>query len=317
MVVQIVCVLWGGKYSTSFVDFLYRSVVENTHEAIRFVCLTDRPESEFRDEIVVKPIPDFGVSRELLTQGCRAKLGVFCPDVLDPDLPTILIDLDTMVVGDVGRIAREVVRFPESIFMLRGHVVPVWQYVPTPIRSVLGRYYFGSSPIVGFYPGRCRFIAEAFRREMASCQERWQEWRRRAISSDERFISWCAQGRIRVWSAQLVCVFSREYMAWPCPSIERLRRKCWWVRRRRGRQVVITFTGATLKPERICGYVNDQIVRAKHRIALWNYPHIAAYWCEAHLSRFTRAADDPVKANSIDAQCGKVSSQLVKNNQAR
>ncbi|WP_420404567.1 tetratricopeptide repeat protein [Nisaea sp.] len=94
----VACVKHGTKYGADYVNRLYAMVRRHLPGDWRFVCLTDDAEG-LRPEIGVIDISD----RPL--QGWWAKLALFDPQTPFADRTIFYLDLDTVVVGDLGFIA--------------------------------------------------------------------------------------------------------------------------------------------------------------------------------------------------------------------
>lgn len=91
MGVRVVCVLrTGGEYTRRDVQRLHRMVAENISRDYEFVCLTDSDErmgSEIRTEPIHHLWPRWWPKVELFR--------------LEVDYPTLYLDLDTVVVGQI------------------------------------------------------------------------------------------------------------------------------------------------------------------------------------------------------------------------
>lgn len=102
---NIICLKWGKLYSAEYVNRLYRGVKTHLHRPFRFVCVTDDP-SGLVDSIDVEPIP-------LKPEGMKfqgwynswpnifIKLLVFKQGFAKLDGPTLFLDIDQIVVGDL------------------------------------------------------------------------------------------------------------------------------------------------------------------------------------------------------------------------
>lgn len=270
--IQIVCVKWGDKYGSDLVNLLFRAVRRNTRSTIRGVCITDRPDERFDDGIVAKPFPTFSVPFDTLKRGCRLKLAIFAPGLIDPGLPTIYVDIDTMVRGDMQRIVDQLERKP-GIYMLPNHFVQWWP-VQKYVRMVApDRYYFGNSSLLAFIPQRCHFIFDDFNRLIAGAPKPPPKY----LASDERFISWAARDYLRVFPRSLAIKFAEEYMA-PVAAIEEMRKHLPWVVARRRSVVAVTFVGRAFKPERLVAYKKGEIVRYGRLQHRWDHDEFRDYW---------------------------------------
>jgi hypothetical protein len=271
---QIVCVKWGTKYGPEGVNRLYRAVRRHTRAPFRFVCITDQPSAAFDAGVVTAPFPAFALPFEDAKRGCRLKLAIFARGILEPGVPAVYIDLDTMVRGDLQRIVDQLARKP-GLYMLQNHFVqwwPVQRYVHLVAPE---RYYFGNSSVLAFMPEREYFIFEEFNRRIASPPNPMPK----ALGSDERFMSYAARDHVRVFPRSLAVKFGEEYMA-PAAFIEEIRKRLPWVVARRRASVAITFVGDDFKPGRLAALNKGEIVRygaLKHR---WDHDDFRDYWRE-------------------------------------
>jgi hypothetical protein len=270
--IQVVCVKWGTRYGAADVNRLMRAVAAHAGEAVRYICVTERPDEAYDANIEVRPFPSFARPFEEMKRGCRLKLSVFAPGLLSPDDPAIFFDLDTMVRSDVGRIAAELRRKP-ALYMLQNHYVPFWRVQKQLRPSLRGRHYFGNSSVLAFFPRAFGSIFDDFN---AMIGARSGELPKRLVS-DERFISFAARDRLRVFPRRIAVKFAEEFMV-PWPPLEALRRQLPWVKARRRDLVAITFVGPTLKPPQLAAMKSGDLVRYKRLKLRWRDEAISNYW---------------------------------------
>jgi hypothetical protein len=273
MTIQVVCVKWGTKYGAADVSRLYQAVMRHASQPVRFVIVTD-DDPGLGPDVVVRPFPAFRLPHATLTDGCQLKLSVFAEGVLEPDLPTVFLDLDTMIAGDVARLAALVEARP-ALYMLGNHLVPTYRF-PGWFRRLIGReVYFANSSVMVFRPRDCAWLFETFNRmlEGFSGEHPWP----RETSSDDRYLSIAAARQIAIVPNHLAHRFDREYLTllpWLAPLVARLPS----TRRRRTEVVALTFVGADFSPSRIAAMVEGDVIRRRHRRVVWRFPEISAYW---------------------------------------
>lgn len=271
--IQVVCVHWGDKYGADSINRIHRAVLRYATDAIRFVAIAET-KLALHPDIVQLGYPAFPLPFEEMKAGCRAKLAVFAPGLLDPDLPTIYLDLDTVILGDVRRMVAELEASP-GLFMLRNHFLEWWK-LPGWIKRLAGRkYYFGNSSILGFYPRQYRHIFDRFNDEAAKRQSPLPKHMR----SDERFISYCAGYELRTFSTRVANKFAEEYMM-PFATLEELRKRLPWVRRRRSELVALTFVSHGLKPDKLVQFRRGDLLRYKGAKVWWDHDRYAAFYRE-------------------------------------
>ena len=263
---QCVLICWGDKYGVDIVNRLVDSVAEHSPGCARFVLLTDRERPGLRPQVQCIAHPQHWLDAPLKRSGCQAKLAMFEQGVLATDLPAIYIDLDTIVLGDMGRLLR-LQRSPQTIAILQSAIIPFGPLGRWLHRRTQGRRYArGNSSVVVFHPAHCHFIAEEFMRLYAQ----HPNFEFRPMVADERFISWVAQPHMRAIPKTDVVKFPGEYM-FPWPAW--LYIKAWlpWVRRRRAGQLAVTLNGLLIKPEKLMALAEgDVIIDEKGRHLVWS-----------------------------------------------
>ncbi|MCU0710628.1 MAG: hypothetical protein MUC43_01120 [Pirellula sp.] len=274
---QVVFVKWGTRYDASSVNRHVKAIRKNSTTDVRFVCITDNAESNLDPSVETVLFPEFRAPFDSLKRGCRLKLSIFAKDIIDPDLPTIFLDLDTLICGDVHGIESHI-RKHRGISMLQNHYVQWWPYQNMVRHLAPEAYYFGNSSAIGFYPKDYHFLFEEFNRvvdrfiDVAELPKKYH--------SDERFISYAARETLRVFPSRLIVKFAEEYMA-PFLTIERIRKSLPWVKRRRKNLVAVTFVSEGLKPNVLVNLKRGDIVRYKRLVAKWDHQEYSQYWCEA------------------------------------
>jgi hypothetical protein len=270
---QVVLVSWGTRYEAGYVNGLARAIASHSSVPLRFYLVTDRTEGPYDPNIAVRPFPDFGMPFETATKGCGAKLAMFAPGVTDdPNCRTLFFDLDTLVRGDVAKLAAACAE-AERIYMLPNHYLPLWRVDWLTRRLAPDYYYFANSSIMVFTPARFHEVFHDFciaRRGMRASNEK-------RLASDERFLSWWARGRVSVISKRLAVRFSHEFMA-PWLFVSEFKKRLPWITRRREGLVAVTFSGREIKPSIIVGFRQGELVRAYEHKAIWAFADYQDYF---------------------------------------
>jgi hypothetical protein len=274
--VQIVFVKWGTRYGADTINRHVRAIGRHATCDFTVTCITDDFESAYDPRIDLKPFPEFVAPFEYLKQGCRLKMAMFAPGMLKPGIPAVFCDLDSMILGDVKRLA-DYVRRHRGISMLSNHYVQWWP-VQRYVRPLLGgKTYFANSSVMGFMPEDYEWLFETFNREVTDAIPVNRIPRRHR--ADDRFISYHAWDGLRVFPSSLAVKYFEEYMA-PSLALETVRKRLPWVARRRERQVAITFGSMALKPEAMHKLKLGDVIHHKRLSGYWDVPDHAEYWLE-------------------------------------
>ncbi len=262
---QCVMILWGDKYGVETVNRLVAAVAQHATRQPRFVLLTDRDRPGLDPCVTPRPIPDVWLQPEMLGGGCQAKLCMFDAGVVPDDLPAVYLDLDTVILGDVGQ-AIGLLK-PGGLMLLQSAVLPFGPLGRLAYRLTRGkRYARGNSSVVVYHPANCGYIAARF-----------QELKRQyptlgfpPMRADERFMSWAAQAVAAAVPTSFAVKLPTEYM-----SRIAVLGYVWavlpWVRARRRGLVAVTLCGMTVKPEVLLALPDNGRLTDRHgRTLIWS-----------------------------------------------
>jgi hypothetical protein len=278
---QLVLIAWGDKYPVAEINLLARRVRELAAQPPRVMLLTDRDRAGLDPVITPLDFPQHWLRPEFCTGGCQAKLAMFEAGILPTDLPALYIDLDTMVMGDMGAVV-DALETPQSVAILQSAVLPFGGFARWLKRMTNGkRYARGNSSVVAFYPAHCAYIAREFQR--LETQHGISGFK--PLRADERFISWIAQEHMQAVSNRVAVKFPTEFM-WPWRWLAFGLQALPWVASRRAGLRAVTFPGLEVKFAELLALEDGaEIVDRKGRRLIWSRralgplkDRIIAYW---------------------------------------
>lgn len=268
----LVLVLWGDKYSADYVNALVRSVLAKSSTCVQVVLITDRIRPSVDAVVVQHLIPEFFHQPDFFRGGYVVKLSMFHRPFLPKNLPCVFLDLDTVVVGDIGKIAALVRNENDYLMLPPGNIVGFG-----PVRRLVwklsgGKWFAtGNSSIVAFHSAAKPNLAERFQ----TLYKRGAQTAR-YMTIDDVFISWFAQATLQKIPTSLGVMFRREFLS-RSRLILWLKRKLPSVTRRRRGIVAITFNGAQYKPEELLKLADgEKIFDSKGRFGFWNTEHLGS-----------------------------------------
>ncbi|MDR2762041.1 MAG: hypothetical protein LBB88_05520 [Planctomycetaceae bacterium] len=97
---NIICMKWGTKFSSRYVNNLAAMVRRNLKQPYRFICFTD-DKTGVDDSVEIRPLPEMQLDKKLPERGWR-KLTIL-GNQLGDDIKGIglFIDLDVLVIDDI------------------------------------------------------------------------------------------------------------------------------------------------------------------------------------------------------------------------
>lgn len=270
---QIVFVKWGTRYGADTVNRSVRAIRQHATCDLRFVCITDDDQSKFDPEVITKPFPKCVAPMDHLKRGCRLKLSMFAPGILEPGVPALYFDLDTMIRGDVARVRDHILRYG-GIHLMKSHYLQWWKVQNWITPLIGGKYYHGNSSAVGFLPDNYYWLFDKFNEKIVG---RPIENQVKTLIIDDRFISCHCRDTLRVFPTSLLVKFSGEYMS-PFHAAETLKGHLPWVKARRAGQVAVTFAGDALKPDKLVKLDRGDEIRYKRLKTRWEHDEFRDYW---------------------------------------
>lgn len=144
--VTVVCTRWLDAFPASYVTVLRNAVAAHLDREHRFICVTDNPDG-LDSDVEGVAMPDLGIPLRYQKRGCWPKLSIFAPEVLPPSEPTLYLDLDLMVRGDLGCFFDRIEQ-TGGFHALREWNPAPWNLVPLSLRPHRGV----QGSILGFYP---------------------------------------------------------------------------------------------------------------------------------------------------------------------
>ena len=181
---QCVMVCWGDKYSVGLINHLMAQIERHAQTPPRFVLICDQPKPGLRPGAMMRDFPAFFLTPIFKKSGCQAKLAIFEKGVLPEDLPTIYIDLDTIVLGDISK-GLKLMDTRLTVAMLPSAIIPFGPIGRTISKLTQRKNYArGNSSMVVFHPAACHYVAETFRNLFAQHPEfSFRPWSRMNVSS--------------------------------------------------------------------------------------------------------------------------------------
>ena len=151
--VNVVCLKWGlERYPPYYVNRLYEGVKRHLKRPFRFVCFTNEPEG-LVDGVEAQPVPprpDGIPNRKWPT--VYTKLALFKDGCGGLEGPTLFLDIDQIIIGDMDR-----------FFDYKpGEFCIIWNWIEARKRIFRRRPLIGNSSCFRFDAGKMNRVWEAF-----------------------------------------------------------------------------------------------------------------------------------------------------------
>ena len=290
----LVLALWGTRYGAAHVNTLAEAAFRHSPDLDEIVLLTDRPRDGLDPRVSQRPFPPPYNEPEFFGFGYRAKLAVFSAVSPNPGKACVFLDLDSIVVGDLGRIARLVTEV-DDLFML-----PPAGLRFSRFRRWLDRmrgdqsYPTGNSSVLAFHSAASLNLARLYAQLWAEGQLAGN-W---ATLIDDQLISWFGRGRIRAVPTDAAVMLRREFLSrvpfWPA-----IKTRLPGVRRRRGVLAAVTMNGVAVKPEKLASLPEGALLSdGRGRHGRWDAVGFGTLWqpmlqaCRTIASRQSEAKTD-------------------------
>ena len=262
----LVMALWGEKYSSRHVNEVTRETLRLSAGCVSVVLVTDRFRDGIDPQVRQKLFPAFFDRPDFFLGGYVVKLSIFDRSVLPADCRCVYVDLDTLVMGDLGKVAA-LIRGRNDVAMLPpGNLISFGVIRRLIWRVSRGRRFaVGNSSIVAYHSGASPNTAEMFREMYLRGDGALVHMR-----IDDLFISWANQAQLRAVPRNLVAMFRREFL-FRSPLLFWLAQKSGITGRRRARLVAVTMNGEECKPAALARLAEGAVIRdARGRIGYWS-----------------------------------------------
>jgi hypothetical protein len=104
MSANVLCIKWGTKYGSEYVNRLYRGVRKHLTGDVRFICMTEIGDGIDPDvEVLPLPVTPFDEASFDARKGGDTwrKVGLFQPGIAGLDDDTLFLDLDIVITGSL------------------------------------------------------------------------------------------------------------------------------------------------------------------------------------------------------------------------
>lgn len=95
----VLCLKWGDRYGSDYVNRLYSSVKRHTNRPLRFVCITDDA-SGISAGVEIKPMPEFNLP-EVFRKHPFRRMFIFDHQLFDLSGDVLHFDLDVVITSNI------------------------------------------------------------------------------------------------------------------------------------------------------------------------------------------------------------------------
>ncbi len=97
----IICMKWGNRYGSEFVNRLYSSIKRNTERPTQLICFTDNSK-DIDPKIIVRPLPNINLPEAISFTPWR-KLSIWQHPLSPLEGDVLFLDLDLVITGNLDR----------------------------------------------------------------------------------------------------------------------------------------------------------------------------------------------------------------------
>ena len=157
--IHVICIKFGTKYSSEYVNKLFRGISRNTSKEFLFTCYTDNSDG-ISTPISVKVLPFY-------TGDWHSKIGLYNEKLYNPEDQIFYFDLDTVITGNLD----EIFEYRGDFIILRdfyranGYGSGLMSWRPTAVNHMWKN----------FHGGKCRNGDQGWCEEQYPGADIWQE----------------------------------------------------------------------------------------------------------------------------------------------
>ncbi len=259
---QIICIKWGTRYSSHYVNALYGMVSRNITGPFKVYCFTDDT-TDIRSEVVCLPLPELGCEIPPGTMGKWRKSALWGKELPGGVTGTALfIDLDSIIVGNID--GYFTYGNPNDVILARNWVKPLQRLGQTSIF----RFTIGSHP----------YMLDNLRADPGGISRKYQ--------FEQHYVTHGIRGGIKFWPAEWTKHFRVHCLpVWPL--------RMFLAPRLPKRAKVVTFPGGPNPSDVIVGrWRPDGVYRTPwaHFRYAWNCRHDPKRKFSQELKRYVKPA---------------------------
>ena len=179
--IHVICIKWGTKYSSEYVNKLFKGIQRNTTKEFSFTCFTEISNGIVYPEIKIQPIPYF-------TGDWYSKIGLYNQDLYLPDDQIFYFDLDTVITGNLDEIFSYAGDFAilQDFYRPKGYGSGLMGWRPAAVNYMWTNYTHGN---------RCPHGDQGWCEQQYPGADLWQElYPQKVISYKVHIVS---KGRLR------------------------------------------------------------------------------------------------------------------------
>ena len=186
---NVICIKWGTKFSSNYVNSLYDMVEKNLTIPHRFVCFTD-DSTGIKEGIEIRPLPE--LNDEGIPNRMWKKLGLFTNHLSDLEGEALFLDLDIVIRDNI-----------DCFFEKQGDffIIKDWDFDNDII---------GNSSVFKFTVNKHQDIIENFYKEGKDIRKRYK--------NEQAFLSYemKRKGMLQYWDKSWCVSFKRNCL-YPFP----------------------------------------------------------------------------------------------------
>ena len=98
---NIICMKWGTRYSSLYVNRLNKSIQRHTNRQTQLICFTD-DQQNIDSNIICRPLPEINLPKKIFLTPWR-KLSVWQKPLLNLKGDVLFLDLDLVITGNLDQ----------------------------------------------------------------------------------------------------------------------------------------------------------------------------------------------------------------------
>lgn len=171
---QVLCIKWGTRYGSEYVNRIYAMVQRNITPPFKVVCFTD-DKSGIRPEVLCHPLPELGCKRPTNAPGKWPKAALWNKDLFGLEGVALFVDLDVVITGNLD----DFFSFgsPDDVVLARNWVKPFER--------------LGQTSIFRFPIGKHAYLLDDFRKDPEGIAGHYQ--------FEQRYVTQCVKGGVKFW----------------------------------------------------------------------------------------------------------------------
>lgn len=121
---QVVLIVWGDKYKFEEIINIFDDIIRVSTVKPKLILISNNKYDKILNKnISLKKISNFFDKKEFKKEGCQTKLCIFEKSLNLENIPTLYLDLDSIILSDLDKLHESIKKNKKNIFVFNYQIL--------------------------------------------------------------------------------------------------------------------------------------------------------------------------------------------------